>query len=95
MEIAMTNFYGLIGIAGPWPWLAVGSALGVGTAGMAAMGAWKKAYLQDKPAPFALVVFVGAPLTQVIYGWLLMGDLINKVDSLDNWILLAVGVLGV
>jgi V/A-type H+-transporting ATPase subunit K len=94
MEIAMTNFYGLIGIAGALALAAVGSALGVGTAGMAAMGAWKKAYLQDKPAPFALVVFVGAPLTQVIYGWLLMGDLINKVDSLDNWILLAVGVLG-
>jgi V/A-type H+-transporting ATPase subunit K len=78
----MTNFYGLIGIAGALALAAVGSALGVGTAGMAAMGAWKKAYLQDKPAPFALVVFVGAPLTQVIYGWLLMGDLITKVRRL-------------
>jgi V/A-type H+-transporting ATPase subunit K len=47
---------------------AVGSALGTGTAGMAAIGAWKKAYAQNKAAPFILVAFVGAPLTQTLYG---------------------------
>lgn len=59
---------------------AAGSALGTGWAGMAAVGAWKKCYAQDKPAPFTLVVFVGAPLTQTFYGYLLM-QAILKVSA--------------
>lgn len=54
---------------------AIGSALGTGTAGMAAVGAWKKCYLQGKPAPFILLVFIGAPLSQTIYGMLLMNSI--------------------
>ena len=51
---------------------AVGSGLGSGYAGMAAVGAWKKAFAQNKAASFLLVAFVGAPLTQTIYGMILM-----------------------
>ncbi len=51
---------------------ATGSALGTGVAGMAAIGAWKKCFAQDKAAPFMLAAFVGAPLTQTIYGLILM-----------------------
>lgn len=51
---------------------AIGSALGAGTAAMAGIGAWKKCYLQGKAAPFILLVFIGAPLSQTIYGLLLM-----------------------
>lgn len=50
---------------------AVGSALGIGVAGMAAVGAWKKAFAANKAAPFILVAFVGAPLSQTIYGMIL------------------------
>ena len=50
---------------------AVGSALGTGVAGMAAIGAWKRAFTQNKAAPFILVAFVGAPLSQTIYGMIL------------------------
>lgn len=50
---------------------AVGSALGTGAAGMAAIGAWKRAFQQNKAAPFILVAFVGAPLSQTIYGMIL------------------------
>ncbi len=49
---------------------AIGSALGTGIAGMAAIGAWKKAFLQNRTAPFLLVAFVGAPLSQTFYGFL-------------------------
>ena len=55
---------------------AVGSALGTGAAGMAAVGAWKKCYVQNKAAPFLLVAFVGAPLTQIIYGMILMNKIV-------------------
>lgn len=51
---------------------AFGSAAGAGTAGMAAIGAWKKNFVQNKAASFMLVAFVGAPLTQTIYGMIVM-----------------------
>lgn len=50
---------------------AVGSGLGAGAAGSAAVGAWKKCQIQKKPASMLLVGFVGAPLTQTIYGFIL------------------------
>jgi len=50
---------------------AIGSAFGTGVAGMAAVGAWKKAFTENKAAPFILVAFVGAPLSQTIYGMIL------------------------
>ncbi|MDX9746608.1 MAG: hypothetical protein WCX84_08880 [Syntrophales bacterium] len=54
---------------------AMGSALGSGEAGMAAIGAWKKSFSQNKTASFILVAFVGAPLTQTIYGMILMNKM--------------------
>ncbi len=57
---------------------AVGSCLGVGAAGPAAVGSWKKCYVQNKAAPFVLVTFVGAPLSQTIYGMILMNSLAAK-----------------
>ncbi len=50
---------------------AMGSALGTGVAGMAAIGAWKKAFVQNKTAAMIMVAFVGAPLSQTIYGMIL------------------------
>ncbi|MCQ9207058.1 MAG: V-type ATP synthase subunit K [Omnitrophica bacterium] len=54
---------------------ALGSALGCGAAGMAAIGAWKKAFLKNKAAPFILIAFVGAPLSQTIYGFILKNQI--------------------
>ena len=55
---------------------AIGSALGIGAAGAAAVGAWKKCYAQNKAAPFLLAVFVGAPITQTFYGMIVMFKLV-------------------
>ncbi|MBD3426921.1 MAG: V-type ATP synthase subunit K [Candidatus Omnitrophica bacterium] len=60
---------------------AVGSALGTGAAGMAAVGAWKRAFMQNKAAPFILIAFVGAPLSQTIYGMILRNSI--KAANLD------------
>ena len=75
---------------------AVGSALGCGTAGMAAIGAWKKAYLKGKNALFTLLIFVGAPIAQTIYGMLLMMYILNKSQANPgNWAAyLGVGIFG-
>ncbi len=75
---------------------AVGSALGTGAAGMAAVGAWKKCFAQDKPAPFMLAAFVGAPLTQTIYGLILMLqiDAAAAADPTAFPFLIGAGLLG-
>ena len=69
---------------------ATGSAIGIGIAGQAAVGAWKRCYVNNKPAPFILVAFAGAPLTQTIYGFLLMQSMINSTK--DGMFLLALGL---
>ena len=56
---------------------AVGSGLGTAIARMATVGAWKKCFLQNKPAPFLMAAFVGAPLSQTIYGMILMNAILN------------------
>lgn len=49
----------------------IGSAIGTGIAGMAAIGAWKKMIISGEKAATAMLIFVGAPLSQVIYGMIL------------------------
>ncbi|MFC1804307.1 V-type ATP synthase subunit K [Candidatus Omnitrophota bacterium] len=66
------------GISAVLDFAAIGSALGTGIAGMAAIGAWKKAFAHNKPASFIMLAFVGAPLTQTIYGMIVM----NKIAEL-------------
>ena len=68
-----------IGMAAALGLSAVGSALGVGAAGPAAVGAWKKCFVQNKPAPFILALFIGAPLSQTIYGMIVMNAIVNSI----------------
>ena len=70
---------GYIGAAFVLGIAAIGSAIGIGAAGNSAIGAWKRCYMNNKPAPFILTVFAGAPLTQTIYGFLLMQQLRDKL----------------
>ncbi len=58
---------------------AVGSCIGTGVAGMAAVGAWKKAFAQNKQASFMIIAFVGAPLTQTIYAMIIMNRMAGLV----------------
>ncbi len=66
---------------------AVGSAIGAGLAGTSAIGAWKKCYAQSKAAPFILITFIGAPLSQTIYGMILMLQMggITIEDAPEKW----------
>ena len=71
---------------------AAGSAFGTGFAGMSSVGAWKKCYASGKQAPFIMIAFAGAPLTQTIYGFLLMNFI--KSANCDPSLALWVGVFG-
>ena len=69
---------------------AIGSVIGIGIAGQASIGSWKKCYMNNKAAPFILTVFAGAPLTQTIYGFLLMQQM--RGSSADSTFLFGIGI---
>lgn len=77
LDTATVASLGKIGGALALALSACGSGLGIGAAGSAAVGAWKRCYQQNKPAPFLLAVFVGAPITQTFYGMIVMLKLIK------------------
>lgn len=60
---------------------AIGSVGGAGIAGMSAIGAWKKNYSQNKAASFMLVSFTAAPLTQTVYGMIVMNKMMEVVTA--------------
>jgi len=60
---------------------AMGSTMGTGIAGMAAAGAWKNCYARNRMAPFMLVAFVGLPLTQTIYGMIVMNATLRALET--------------
>ena len=59
---------------------AAGSAFGTGFAAASAVGSWKKCYAANKPAPFILLGLVGAPITQTLYGMILMFLMLGKTN---------------
>ena len=86
MNIAFLGMAAALGLS------AAGSAFGTGFAGMSSVGAWKKCYASGKQAPFIMIAFAGAPLTQTIYGFLLMNFI--KSANFDPSLALWVGVFG-
>ena len=60
-----------------------------------AIGGWKKCYAQNKAAPFILVTFIGAPLSQTIYGMILMNWMIeaakDPVKLANSWATMLIG----
>ncbi len=86
---------GKIGAIAALSFAAFGSALGTGAAACSAIGAWKKSYSQDRPASFLLFTFVGAPLSQTIYGMILMFLMIGKAEAGYPYMaLIGIGTLG-
>ncbi len=89
------NYLAYIGMACALCLSAIGSGFGAGIASQSAVGAWKKCYAQGKPAPFIMVAFAGAPLTQTIYGFLLMNFIRSAFSGgTDPVLCFFVGLLG-
>ena len=89
MNIAFLGMAAALGLS------AAGSAFGTGFAGMSSVGAWKKCYASGKQAPFIMIAFAGAPLTQTIYGFLLMNFIKSAVaGGADAGLALGVGLFG-
>jgi len=78
-----------------------GSALGIGAAAQAAAGAWAKEAKAGKPLNFSYIILTGMPLSQTIYGFILMliglsplviGE--NAITATHPGTLLGVGIAG-
>ena len=80
------------GVAACLSLAAIGSAFGTGNAALGAIGAWKKSFSQNKAAPFLLIVLVGFPLSQTIYGFILMGQMASVAAA--GTPLLGIGIFG-
>ncbi|MBI5368837.1 MAG: V-type ATP synthase subunit K [Planctomycetes bacterium] len=73
---------------------ALGSLLGTHAAACAALGAWRKCHEENRPMPVLLVVFVGAPLSQTIYGMILMTALLGAAATAPGTLRCALGLCG-
>lgn len=72
------EWLGQIGFALPLGLGAVGSALGIGAAGRAAAGAWAKEAKEGKGMSFLYIALAGMPLSQTIYGFVIMLALLSS-----------------
>jgi V/A-type H+-transporting ATPase subunit K len=91
MSTALLGYLGaglVMGIA------AIGSSVGIGIAGSACIGAWKKCYVGNKPASALLLVFAGAPLTQTFYGFILGGQIKSHITANPQsaWLYVGIGL---
>jgi V/A-type H+-transporting ATPase subunit K len=95
----MAPFFGQLGLAMALGLGALGSALGIGAAGRAAAGAWAKEAKAGRRLNFSYIILTGMPLTQTIYGFILMLVLAPKVYSAETLAanagaLLIIGIAG-
>ena len=86
-----TGILGSLGVGSSFGLSVLGAVMGAFIVGSATIGAWKKCFVQNKPAPFILVAFAGQPLTNVIYGFITMNALSNSV-ILNEFQLLFMGI---
>ncbi|MBN2803554.1 MAG: hypothetical protein JXR91_10690 [Deltaproteobacteria bacterium] len=71
-----------------------GGALGMGFAGIVLMSVYKQAFREGKKASGKMIAFVGAPMSQVIYGLILFFVVKNGADpgGAINWYAIGAGL---
>jgi V/A-type H+/Na+-transporting ATPase subunit K len=73
---------------------AVGSSLGAGVAGASAAGSWAKDAKAGKGLRFIYIICVAAPITQTVYGFLVMNQMAAKLSlaNVDGGALFGIGL---
>ena len=77
-------FLGQLGMALAVGMAALGSSIGAGIAGMAAAGSWAKDARAGKPLRFIYIICVAAPITQTVYGFIVMNQMADKLAILQK-----------
>jgi V/A-type H+-transporting ATPase subunit K len=86
------EFVKWIGTIGAFGISSLGAGIACAVVGTVTIGAWKKCLMQNKPVPFILVAFAGMPLSNVIYGFILMNTLV--ASEIGAYQILALGLFG-
>ena len=76
------NFLGQMGIALALGMAAVGSAVGIGRAGVSAAGAWGKEAKAGKALRFTYIILVALPLSQTLYAMIVMNTMRDAMAGL-------------
>jgi len=85
-------FWGLMGAGLVMGISSLGAAIAMGVAGSATIGAWKRCYKANRPVPMTLLAFVGFPLTEVFYGFILMRQMLAAATAANTGLLLSMGI---
>ena len=91
------HLFGQIGIVLALGLGALGSSLGIGSAGMSAAGAWAKEAKAGKSLSFSYIILIGMPMSQTLYAMILMnqlGGLSPDVVSAHAGLILGIGLAG-
>ena len=87
------NFLAELGLAICFGFSSLGAVLGVTVNAPAVIGAWKKSALNNRPAPFIMVIFAATCMTNIIYGYIAMDALAGSVILSENFIFM-LGLIG-
>jgi len=76
---------------------AAGSAIGIGLAGQAAVGAWAKEARAGRNLSFTYIILLGMPISQTLYGMIVMNNMRPVLNSealtiSSSGLLLGIGV---
>jgi len=89
------QFFGALGAGLVLGISAIGAAIGIGITGSASIGAAKRCLKANQPVPMLMLTFAGFPLTQVIYGFIIMQQMINvEVTAVNAGRMFGIGVGG-
>jgi len=78
MTETMLSFIAQLGGAMALGIAAIGSAIGIGSAGQSAAGAWSKDARAGQGLRFTYIILLGLPISQTLYGMIVM----NKIRKL-------------
>jgi V/A-type H+-transporting ATPase subunit K len=78
------GIFGMLGACLVLGLSAIGAAMGMSIAGTAAVGAAKRCFKANRPVPMLMLTFVGFPLTEVIYGFIIMQQMLGIAITADN-----------
>ena len=71
-QVLSPQIIGSLGVGLVFGLSALGSAIGLSIVGTAAVGAWKRCYKANKPAPMTIMALCGMPMSQTFYGFILL-----------------------
>ena len=71
---------------------ALGSTIGIGTAGRSAAGAWAREAKAGRTLSFTYVILLGMPISQTLYAMIVMANMPSAVNGVAAGLLLGIGL---